>query len=138
MCVSVVAPRVSGEPRTFDNPATGERIVIRTSGSETAGELFAFDLFLPPRCHVPAQHAHPTQEERFTVVDGVLRFRVGGRTIVAAAGETVRVRPRTAHWFGNPGPWPAHALVEVRPALRMEELLEASSMLGTSSRFGRW
>jgi quercetin dioxygenase-like cupin family protein len=138
MAVPVSSPMVPAEPRTFDNPATGERIVIRISGVETAGELLAFDLFLPPRGHVPAQHTHPTQEERFTIVDGVLRFRVGGRTIVAAAGQTVRIPPRTAHWFGNPGPLPAHALVEVRPALRMEELLEASALLGRSGRLARW
>ncbi len=122
------------EPRSFANPATGERIVIRTPGAETAGELLVFDLFLPPRGHVPARHAHPLQEERFTVVQGQLRFRVGGRVIVASAGETVRIPPRTAHWFGNPGPVPAQALVEVRPALRMEELLAASAGL----RRGRW
>ena len=138
MAVSVSSSVMAADPRTFDNPATGERVVIRTGGSETAGQLLVFDLFLPARGHVPAQHAHPTQEERFTVVDGVLRFRIGGRTILAGAGETVRVPPRTAHWFGNPGPLPAHAVVEVRPALRMEELLKASSMLARSGRFGRW
>src|SRR5437868_3724529 len=116
MAVSASSPAASAEHRTFLNRATGERIVIRTSGSETAGELLAFDLFLPPHGHVPAQHAHPTQEERFTVIDGVLRFRVGGRTMVAVAGETVRIPARAMHWFGNPGPLPAHALVEVRPA----------------------
>jgi quercetin dioxygenase-like cupin family protein len=120
------------------NPVSGEYIVIRASRAQTGGRLLAFDLFLPPRGHVPARHAHPTQEERFTVVHGVLRFRVDGRTIVAAAGETVRIPPRTAHWFGNPGPLVAHALVEVRPALRMEELLEASTRLGRSRGFARW
>src|SRR4051794_7225125 len=94
-----VPPPASPQPRTFHHPTTGERIMIRTSGSETAGELLAFDLFLPPHAHVPAKHAHPIQEERFTVIDGVLRFRVGGRTIMAAPGQTVRVPPDTAHWF---------------------------------------
>ena len=133
----ISSPTMPAEPQTLDNPATGERILIRTSGAETAGELLAFDLFLPPRGHVPAPHAHPTQEERFTVLHGVLRFRIGGRTLVAAAGETVRIPPRTPHWFGNPGPSAAHALVEVRPALRMEELLAASRNLGRSRGFAR-
>ncbi len=138
MAVPVSSSMVGTEPRIFDNPATGERLVIRTSSAETGGQLLAFDLFLPPRGHVPAQHAHPAQEERFRVIDGVLRFRVGGSTIVAAAGDTVRIPPRTAHWFGNPGPLPAHARVEVRPALRMEELLEAGTLLANSGRLARW
>ena len=94
--------------------------------------MLAFDLFLPPGGHVPAQHAHPIQEERFTVVEGELEFRVGRRNIHASPGETIVVPPRTTHWFGNRGATPAHARVEVRPALRMEELLARSEQFGRS------
>jgi quercetin dioxygenase-like cupin family protein len=121
--------------RVIDNPISGERIVIRRSGEQTGGELLAFDLFLPARGHVPAAHVHPEQEERFTVVAGRMRFRLGRRTIVAEAGETVVVRPGTAHWFGNPGPDVSHARVEVRPALRMEELFEMTEAIAGAGRF---
>jgi len=36
-----------------------------------------------------------------------------------------------SHWFGNAGPDVAHTRVEVRPALRMEELLQRTGRLGT-------
>lgn len=121
--------------RVIDNPISGERIVIRASGDETGGELLAFDLFLPARGHVPASHVHPEQEERFTVVAGRMRFRLGRRTIVAEAGETVVVRPGTAHWFGNPGPSVSQARVEVRPALRMQELFEMTEELAGAGSF---
>src|SRR5260221_13530461 len=90
-------PRVaSGEwvpatGRVIDNPISGEHIVIRASGAETGGQLLAFDLFLPPGGHVPARHVHPGQEERFTMVAGLMRFRLGRRTIPAHPGETVPV-----------------------------------------------
>src|SRR5256885_14420974 len=91
------------EGRVIDNAISGERIVIRKSGAQTGGRVLAFDLFLPPGGHVPARHVHPVQEERFTVVTGRMRFRLGRSTIVAAAGDTVLVPAGTAHWFGNAG-----------------------------------
>lgn len=119
----------------IDNPISGERIVIRESGAQTGGELLSFDLFLPPGGHVPARHAHPEQEERFTVVAGRIRFRLGRRTILARPGDTVLVPVGTAHWFGNDGAEVAHALVEVRPALRLDEAFEASAAMGRARHY---
>lgn len=126
--------RREAQPRVIDNPISGERIVIRRSGKETGGQLLSFDLFLPPGAHVPAGHVHPVQEERFTVVAGRMRFRFGRRAVLATAGETVVVAAGTAHWFGNAGPGVAHARVEVRPALRMEEFFEKTEEIGRAGR----
>ena len=118
----------------IENPISGERIVICTSSEDSHGALLSFELYLPPGGHVPARHVHPVQEERFTVIRGTWRFRLGRRTLVATAGQTVTVPPRTAHWFGNIGDTEAQARVEVRPALRMEELLEASESVGRAAQ----
>lgn len=118
--------------RVIDNPISGEHIIIRESGAETGGQLLSFDLFLPPRAHVPARHVHPVQEERFTVMEGRMRFRLGRfgrRSILAYPGDTVVVPAGTAHWFGNAGAGVAHALVEARPALRMEEMFETAAAM---------
>jgi len=117
------------------NPISGERIVIRTSGAETGGRLLVFDLMLPPRAHVPAGHTHPMQVERFTVLAGQMRFTLGRRTILAATGDVVEVPSSTPHWFGNAGPVTAHLRVEVRPALRTEELLRASAAMAVAGTF---
>ncbi|HLZ28860.1 MAG TPA: cupin domain-containing protein [Chloroflexota bacterium] len=121
--------------RVIDNPVSGERIVIRQTGTQTGGRLLAFDLFLPPGGHVPATHVHPVQEERFTVVAGRMRFRLGRRTILASPGDTVRIPSGTPHWFGNAGTDVALSRVEVRPALRMEELLHRTGRLGVDGHF---
>ena len=118
--------------RVLDNPRTGERIVIRCSGTETDGQVLMFDLYLQPGGHVPAGHTHPNQEERFTIEAGRLRFRMQGCTTVAHAGDVLVVPPRTPHWFGNIGDTVAHVRVEVRPALRMEQLFEQASTRGWS------
>jgi len=120
--------------RVIDNPISGERIVIKTSGAQTGGRLLCFDLFLPPGGHVPAGHVHPEQIERFTIVTGQLRFRIGRRNVLALAGETIAIPPGTAHWFGNSGTEMAQARVEVEPALRMEELLERTEAMSRSGR----
>jgi len=120
--------------RIIDNPISGERIVIHTSAAQTGGALLAFDLFLPPGGHVPARHVHPMQEEKFTIVDGELCFQLGRRTVLATRGQTVLIPRGKAHWFGNKGAQVAHARVEVRPALRMEELLATTETLARSSR----
>ena len=118
--------------RVIDNPISGEHIVIRESGAQTGGKLLAFDLFLPPGGHVPARHVHPAQEERFTVMAGLMRFQLGRRTVLAGPGETIVVPLGTAHWFGNAGEDTSHAYVEVRPALRMQELFETTEAIGTA------
>ena len=125
-----------GEPgRVIENPISGERIVVRQTAAETGGELFVFDLFLPPGAHVPARHAHPIQEERFTVLAGRMRFRLGRRTILAGSGETVVIPVGQGHWFGNIGTDTSHARVEVRPALRTEEFFAANEAMARSGHF---
>jgi quercetin dioxygenase-like cupin family protein len=120
--------------RVIDNPISGERIVIQTTAAQSGGQLLSFDLFLPPNGRVPARHVHPAQTEQFTVVEGRIRFRLGRRTILVSPGETVRVPPGTAHWFGNTGATVARMHVEVRPALRMEELLVRAGGMGIERR----
>lgn len=125
----------TADERVIENPVSGERIVIRTSAAETGGRLLAFDLFLPPGGHVPASHVHPEQEETFTVVSGTMRFVLGGREIVALPGERVVIPVGRPHWFGNAGPGISHAEVEVRPALRMEEMFESTEAITRAGHF---
>lgn len=131
--VSEPASEEDAAGREIVNPISGERIIIRQSGAQTGGQLLEFDLYLPPGGHVPARHAHPSQEERFTVVAGQMRFRLGRRTFVAQPGETVAIPAGVAHWFGAAGGQPAQARVQVRPALRMQELFEMTEALSQST-----
>src|SRR5687768_3990241 len=64
--------------QTLENPASGERITFRETAADTGGELLAIDLELPAGRRVPGgQHIHPKQEERFEVVEGTMRFKLG-------------------------------------------------------------
>jgi mannose-6-phosphate isomerase-like protein (cupin superfamily) len=122
------------EARVFENPASGERIVIPPQATGSAGSLLSWQLFLAPGGRVPGTHAHPRQEERFTVLDGRMRFRVGWRRRTAGAGETVTVRPGQVHSFANAGADTAHVLVETRPALAMAALLETAAAMARDAQ----
>jgi quercetin dioxygenase-like cupin family protein len=121
----------------IENALSGERIAFRQTAAETGGELLAVDLELAPDGRVPGLHVHPTQEERFEVRSGRMRFRKGLRTVVAEAGDVVVVPPGAAHKFANVADETAVVSVEVRPALRMEELFETAAELAAEGRTTR-
>jgi len=112
------------EGQTLENPVSGEKLHFLRTAADTDGELLEFEL--SPDGHVPGAHLHPEQEERFHVLEGTMKFRLGMRTIVAGPGESVVVPAGRVHRFANGGDEPARARVEVVPALDMEQLLETT------------
>jgi len=120
--------------QVIENPVSGERITFRTTAADTDGELLAIDLELSPDGKVPGAHVHPIQEERFEVLEGTMRFTLGRRKVVAEAGEVVVVPAGRRHAFANAGEGRARLRVEIRPALRMEELFETTAALAREGR----
>jgi mannose-6-phosphate isomerase-like protein (cupin superfamily) len=114
------------------NPLSGEQITILAADPD--GAELAWELVLAPGGRVPSSHAHPGQEERFTVLEGRMRFRVGWRRVLAGPGTTVLVPPGTVHHFANPGPDPVRVAVLTKPALSIEELLETAAALATEQQ----
>lgn len=118
----------------LENPASGERFVFRKTAADTDGELLEFDLYLAPDGQVPGKHVHRAQEELFEVLSGTMRFKRGRKTIVAGPGETVVIEPGTSHKFENGGEEEAVVRVQVRPALKMEQLFETVVSLAHDGR----
>lgn len=117
------------ETKLIVNPLSGEEIVVLRSAADTGGQVLDWELRLAPGGRVPSSHAHPEQQETFTVLEGTMRFRVGWRRFIAVPGQRVLVPPGTVHHFANAGQATARVAVESRPALRMEELLETAAAL---------
>jgi quercetin dioxygenase-like cupin family protein len=126
---TVVAPG-----QTLENPITGERFTFTDTAATTDGELLAFDLALRPGGAVPIAHVHPIQSERFEVLEGQMRFRLGLRTRLAGPGDVVEVAPGVIHSFANDGEEEARLHVEVRPALAMEQMLAEVVALAEAGR----
>ncbi len=126
---TVVAPG-----QTLTNPITGERFTFTDTAATTDGELLAFDLALRPGGAVPIAHVHPIQTERFEVIEGQMRFRLGLRTRLAGPGDVIEVKPGVIHAFANAGEEEARLHVEVRPALAMEQMLAEVVALAEAGR----
>ncbi|MEA2427736.1 MAG: hypothetical protein QOF37_1364 [Thermoleophilaceae bacterium] len=123
--------------QTLENPVTGERITFRRTSADTGGELVEIDLELAPDGAVPGTHVHPKQEERFEVMAGTMKFRLGLKKIVAGPGEVVVVPAGAVHNFANAGEDAALVRVTMTPALKMEELFETSVALAKAGRVNR-
>jgi quercetin dioxygenase-like cupin family protein len=117
------------EPNLIVNPLSGEQILIVRTAAQTGGRVLDWELRLAPGGRVPSSHAHPEQEETFTVLEGTMRFRVGWRHMTARPGQRVCVPPGTVHHFANAGQVTARVAVESRPALEMQDLLETAAAM---------
>ncbi|MGB3437635.1 MAG: cupin domain-containing protein [Actinophytocola sp.] len=109
----------------YENPACGERVVIRVGNDVTNGERILWDLYLEPGGAVVGEHYHPSIEERFTLLEGKLGVRLAGRTqIVDRIGASVLAPANTPHYWWNASDEPARILVEVRGASeRFEQMV---------------
>jgi quercetin dioxygenase-like cupin family protein len=72
---------------------------------------------------MPPEHFHPSQEERFTVLEGRMRAIVDGEEVVHEQGTTFDVPAGTRHQMAAEG-GPARVRWEVRPALRTADFFE--------------
>jgi quercetin dioxygenase-like cupin family protein len=70
----------------------------------------------------PPAHLHPSQDERFEVLEGAVRAIVDGEELRYEAGDTFAIAAGAVHQMtADP---PARLRWEVRPALRTAEFFE--------------
>src|SRR5213083_298548 len=106
----------------LESPQTGERLIIRSTARSSGGKLFQAELIAQPGSYVVRSHLHPSQEERFVILEGEYGYRVGARSGVAHAGETVVCPVGVAHSQWNAGSGLMRLYYEHRPALESAEL----------------
>jgi quercetin dioxygenase-like cupin family protein len=127
---------LSGE--TIENPVTRERLVFLATAEQTKGEFLRVEHVFAPRASVPPPaHIHPRQVERFEVLSGSPRFRIGDDEQTARRGDVVAVPAGTPHTWWNAGEDETRVLIEFRPALRTEEIFEILYGLGRDGRLNK-
>jgi len=105
-------------------PGEGERhsaggdsaIVIKATGSKTAGSFFLSEATIEPGFPGPPAHRHERLHDMFYVLDGVLTMRVGDQMHELEAGTFVCVPPGVTHTFSNTGEHPVRFLNFNTPA----------------------
>lgn len=75
---------------------------LKVTGEESGGVCAVVESTLPPYFADAAPHLHRRTTEVFYVLNGLIAFTLGQETIIARAGEVVRVQPETVHRFWNP------------------------------------
>jgi mannose-6-phosphate isomerase-like protein (cupin superfamily) len=109
----------------------GVLIKFTRTAAESGGALHVQEARYPARSAPAPFHRHPSQDERFVIVEGALLFRLGDSDRLARAGESVEIPRGTFHRAHNPEVLPAMVIWETRPALRTAEFFAA---MGRASR----
>ena len=105
-----------GEGTTIQGPAGGP-LTLKVRGAQTAGSLTAFEHIVGPG-DGPPLHRHAREGESWYVLEGRLRFKLGGEVHVVSEGSFVHAAPGTPHCFQNVGEAPARLLVLFSPAAK--------------------
>ena len=84
---------------TIHNPVTGERITFHATSADTNGESVVIECTVQPDDFVAATHLHPSQSERFAVIEGTLGLKSGKEKLTLGRGEIAIVEPGTPHRF---------------------------------------
>lgn len=134
-CAEDVHPRPGGEEA---GPSGGVYDPNRRQHYEFArdGENLIVKISVAPGGDVP-DHFHPSQEERWTVHAGRVRFRVGGRRVIPEPGVELCVSAGVKHSFKNIGADHAQIRAEVRPALQLQQFLEDGAALARAGYYTR-
>ena len=100
----------------------GFRLLLLRTAAETDGELLEMEATYPGGADLPPAHLHPSQHERFEVLEGAVRTVIGGDERRYDAGDRFEIPPGTVHQMTGDGP--ARVRWEVTPALRTAEFFE--------------
>ena len=95
--------------------------LVRTA-DETGGELLEMEATYGGAAGMPPVHLHPSQVERFEVIEGAMQTIIGGVERRYEPGEPFDVPPGVPHQMAADGP--TRMRWEVRPALRTAEFFE--------------
>ncbi|KAA9339333.1 cupin domain-containing protein [Hymenobacter busanensis] len=120
--------------KTVQNPATGQSIRFIVTSQDSAGRVLEMESSYERRGPEPPAHFHPSQEERFEVLEGELRVRLDGQLRTLRTGEQLHIAPGQVHAMWNPSEDRTTVRWTTTPALRTEEFMESMFGLAQDGR----
>ena len=122
---------MSTQTQTYD-PVHGARYAF-----EPDGENLWVDTWLEPGGALPP-HYHPHQEERWSVVEGQVRFQLGKeKRVIGPEDGAMIVRPGTTHGLESSMDREVHLRCHVIPARGLQSFLEESAEAAREGLFRR-
>jgi mannose-6-phosphate isomerase-like protein (cupin superfamily) len=118
----------------IENPVTGERITFVRTSAQTGGAVAEMDLDLSPAAFLAAEHIHLRQEEKFEVLEGLIRLRCRGEESVCGPGETVAVPAGSPHAWAPDGDQGARVRITFTPGAGIEQFFDEFFRLAREGR----
>jgi quercetin dioxygenase-like cupin family protein len=84
---------------------------------DTAGSLDMFEMTLQPNARMPIPHYHDRWDETIYGLAGTSTWRIDGKDIDLAPGETVFIKRGVVHGFTNRSTAPASCLCTLSPGV---------------------
>ncbi|HEX6753646.1 MAG TPA: cupin domain-containing protein [Solirubrobacterales bacterium] len=109
---------------TLENPCTGELGILVKTPWEGEDPSLEADLHVQPGGAVVGEHVHRHFDERFTVKEGRIGFRLNGAESVAGPGDVVEIPRGSWHDWWNAGEGVGVARVEVSDGARFLQMIE--------------
>ena len=100
---------------------------IREAGNGC--QMGCFEMRVPPGSNVPPPHSHANNEELVYVLDGVLRYTVGGETRDLRPGDTMATPRGVVHGFSNPHSATVRALIMNTPDIGAQYFREVAAIV---------
>jgi quercetin dioxygenase-like cupin family protein len=94
----------------------GDNYVVKAAGEETGGTLTVIEAELAPRSAGTPLHVNTLEDENYYVLEGVLNFRLGERTLEVPAGAYVHIPRGVVHTHWNATGAPVRLLAFPAPA----------------------
>lgn len=95
-------------------------------------QMGCFEMRVPPGSNVPPPHSHANNEELVYVLEGVLRYTVGGETRDLRPGDTMATPRGVAHGFSNPHSVTARALIMNTPDIGAQYFREVAAIISAA------
>ena len=103
---------------------------------QSSPELLEVEGTYGPGGSPPPKHFHPSQDERFVILEGALRARVGDGGHELRPGDELEIPRQTPHQMWNPSAETTRVLWQTRPAGRTEDWFRAIDALHREGRVG--
>ncbi len=100
--------RMPGEGENFE--MGGSSLSLKATAENTASGFFLSETVVEPGFAGPPLHIHHALTDMFYVLEGVLTFRIGDKTVEGPPGTFVCAPPGVPHTFSNPSSEPARFL----------------------------